>query len=78
LIYRFDRIGKNGVNYHRPSTFSLKLPGTLYKKLIPYNSPEVTSLILVASGIISDGGKGRGLAKYDLSPEPLKLRKNDD
>jgi hypothetical protein len=77
LIYPFDWILKNGVNYHQPSTFTLKLPRAEYKNLIPFNSPEVTRLILVASGTISWDGKGRSLAKDDLTPETLKRCKNE-
>jgi len=47
-------------------------------KFSPYNLPEVTRLILVASGIVSGDGKGgRCLAKDDLTPETLKRSKND-
>jgi hypothetical protein len=37
----------------------------------------VSSLILVVSGIISGDGKGRSLAKDDLTPKTFKSSKND-
>jgi hypothetical protein len=40
--------------------------------------PDVTRLILVASGTISSDGKWRSLAKEDQSPEPLELSKNEN
>jgi|OpeIllAssembly_1097287.scaffolds.fasta_scaffold1801065_1 hypothetical protein len=43
-------------------------------KFLPYNSPEVTRLNLVASGIVSVEGKERSLAKDDKSPETLKKK----
>jgi len=42
------------------------------------NLPEVTRLILVTSGTISRDGKGRSLAKDDLTPETLKLSENEN
>ena len=48
------------------------------KKAQSSNLPEVTRLILVASGLVSRNGKGRSFSKENLSPEPLELRKNDN
>ena len=59
-------------------SIQLTLPRTLFTEFSPYNLPEVTRLILVASGIVSRDGKGRSLAKDDLTPEPLKLSKNEN
>jgi len=39
------------------------------KRVKSCNIPEVSRLILVASGTISRDGEGRSLAKDDLSPE---------
>jgi hypothetical protein len=44
----------------------------------PFDSQEVTRLILVASGIVSRDGKELRYVKDDLSPGPLKLIKNDN
>jgi hypothetical protein len=41
------------------------------------NLSKVTRLILVASGTIPGDGRGRTLAKYDLSPGPIKSKKNE-
>jgi hypothetical protein len=53
------------------------LTGIEFIKFSPFNSPEVTRLILVASGVVSRGGKERGFVKDDLSPETLESSKND-
>ena len=70
-----------GVNYHRPLfKFKqiIKKPSKTGKIAQSCNLPEVTRLILVASGTISRGGKGRSLAKDDLTPETIKLSKNEN
>jgi hypothetical protein len=46
-------------------------------EFIPYNLPEVTRLILIASGVVFGDGRGRSLAKGDLTPETLKRSNND-
>jgi len=55
-----------------------KIHQKLVKELNPVNLPEVPRLILVASGTIPRDGKGRSLAKDDLTPETLKLNKNEN
>jgi len=59
-------------------SIQLTLPRTLFTEFSPHNLPEVTRLILVASGIVSGDGKGRTLAKDDLTPETLKLIINEN